>query len=82
MDLIDFAMRKEDLFATSARDVTPASVRHIAQLLYAPVLNDPEVTKRCAVVLSDTELRRADRFATEGDKALFKAMSALRVGGS
>jgi 4'-phosphopantetheinyl transferase len=78
LDQIDFTMRKDDLFAGSARDLTPASVRHTARLLYTPVSNDPEVTKRCALVLSDTELQRAGRFATQGDKALFKQRRAFR----
>jgi phosphopantetheinyl transferase len=65
-------------FAASARYLTPAPVRHAAQLLYAPVSNDPELTKRCESVLSDTELQRADRFATQGDKALFKQRRVFR----
>jgi len=70
--------RINDLFAACSRDLTPASVRHAAQLLYAPVSTDPEVTKCCASVLSDAELQRADRFATQGDKALFKQRRAFR----
>ena len=74
----DHSERIADLFAAGSRDLTPASVRHAALLLYAPVSNDPEVTKRCALVLSDTELQRAGRFATQGDKALFKQRRAFR----
>jgi len=70
--------RINDLFAASSRDLTPAPVRHAARVLYAPVSRDPEVTKLCASVLSDTELRRAGRFATQGDKALFKQRRAFR----
>ena len=65
-------------FTTRSRELTPISMRHTAQLLYAPVSNDPEVTKRCESVLSDTELQRADRFATQGDRALFKQRRAFR----
>ena len=70
--------RINDHFAARSRDITPMSVRHAAQLLYVPVSDDPEVTKRCASVLSDTELQRADRFATQSDKALFKQRRVFR----
>jgi len=74
----DDSDRINDLFATSWRDLTPASARHAACVLYAPVSRDPEVTKRCASVLSDTELQRADRFVAQGDKAQFKQRRAFR----
>ena len=70
--------RIKDLFAAGSRDLTPASARHAAYVLYAPVSRDPEVTRLCASVLSDTELRRADRFVTEYDKAQFKQRRAFR----
>ncbi len=53
-------------------------MRHAARVLYVPISRDPEVTKLCASVLSDTDLRRASRFATQGDKALFKQRRAFR----
>ena len=65
-------------FATRSRDLTPAVVRHVTQLFYVPVSHDPEVTKLCASVLSDSELRIADRFATQSDRALFKQRRAFR----
>jgi len=74
----DDSDRINDLFAASSRDLTPALVSHAAHVLYAPVSRDPEVTRLCASVLSDTELQRADRFATQGDKALFKQRRAFR----
>ena len=74
----DDSDRVNDLFAASARDLTPAPVCHAARVLYAPVSHDPDVTRRCASVLSDTELQRAGRFATQGDKALFKQRRAFR----
>jgi 4'-phosphopantetheinyl transferase len=67
-----------DLFADSSRDLTPASARNMACVLYAPVSHDPEVSRHCASVLSDTELQRADRFVTEYDKAQFKQRRAFR----
>jgi phosphopantetheine--protein transferase-like protein len=67
----DDSDRISDLFAASSRDLTPASMSHAAHVLYAPVSHDPEVTRRCTSVLSDTELEKADRFVIPGDKALF-----------
>jgi hypothetical protein len=70
--------RINDFFAASSRDLTPASARHAACVLYAPVSRDPEVSSQCASVLSDTELQRADRFVKEYDKAQFKQRRAFR----
>ena len=70
--------RIADLFAIGSRDVTPASARHAAYVLYAPVSRDPEVSRYCASVLSDTELHRADRFVNDLDKAEFKQRRAFR----
>ena len=70
--------RINDFFATSSRDLTPAAVRHVTQLFYVPVSHDPEVTNRCAAVLSDSELQIADRFATQSDRALFTQRRAFR----
>ena len=70
--------RINDLFAGSSCDLTPAPVRHAAYVLYAPVSRDPEVSRYCASVLSDTELQRADRFVNEYDKAEFKQRRAFR----
>ena len=67
-----------DFFAANSCDLTPASARHVAQLLYVPVSNDPEITNRCASVLSDAEIQRADRFALPRDSALFKQRRAFR----
>ncbi len=67
-----------DLFAAGTRDWTPAPARHAACVLYAPVSRDPEASRRCGSVLSDTELQRADRFVTEDGKAHFKQRRAFR----
>jgi phosphopantetheinyl transferase len=67
-----------DLFADSACDWTPASAHRTAHVLYAPVSLDPEASRRCASVLSDTELQRADQFVTEEGKAHFKQRRAFR----
>ena len=68
----------EELFAARACDWTPSSAHHAAYVLYAPVSRDPEASRRCALVLSDTELQRADRFVTEEDKSHFKQRRAFR----
>lgn len=68
----------KELFAASACDWTPASARQAAYVLYAPVSHDPLASRRCASVLSDTELQRADRFVTEDGKAHFKQRRAFR----
>ena len=70
--------RIKDYFAVCSRDLTPAPARHAAHVLYAPVSRDPEVATLCASVLSDSELQRADRFVTPGDKALFQQRRAFR----
>lgn len=67
-----------DLFAANACDWTPASAHNSAFVLYAPVSRDPEVSRRCASLLSDTELQRADRFLTEDARAHFKQRRAFR----
>ena len=67
-----------NLFAARARDWTPVSAHHAANVLYAPVSRDPEASRRCGSILSDTELQRADRFVTEDGKAHFKQRRAFR----
>jgi phosphopantetheinyl transferase len=74
----DDSDRINDLFAASSRDLTPAPARHAAHVLYAPVSCDPEVTRRCASVLSDAELQSAERIVKQGDKTLFKQRRAFR----
>jgi 4'-phosphopantetheinyl transferase len=66
------------MFAASARDWTPESAYHAARVLYAPNSRDPEASWRCASVLSDPELQRADRFLTEDSRAHFKQRRAFR----
>jgi 4'-phosphopantetheinyl transferase len=67
-----------DLFAASARGLTPASARQAVRVLYAPVSRHPEASRRCGSVLSDAELARADRFVTEEGKGHFKQRRAFR----
>ena len=70
--------RVNELYSARSRDLTPAAACHAARVLYAPVSNDPEVTRLCSSVLSDAELLRADRFAEHGDKAGFIQRRAFR----
>jgi phosphopantetheine--protein transferase-like protein len=65
-------------FGACARDLTPSSRRHAAQVFYAPVRSDPEVTRICSSILSKTELQRADRFATQDLRDLFIQRRAFR----
>jgi len=75
----DDSDRIKDLFAAGSRDLTPAPARHAAHVLYVPVSRDSEVSARCASVLSEAELQRADRFAAEDDKAEFEQRRAFRL---
>jgi phosphopantetheinyl transferase len=70
--------RIKDFFAVRSSDLTPLPVRHAAHVLYAPVSNDPEVTRCCASVLSETELQRAERFVTHDGQSLFIQRRAFR----
>jgi len=67
-----------DLFAAGARDWTPVSAQHAACVLYAPVSSDPDVSRRCASVLSESELQRARRFVTAENRAHFTQRRAFR----
>ena len=42
----DASDRISELFAVGSRDLTPASARHAAHVLYAPVWRDAEVSRR------------------------------------
>ena len=70
--------RAKHFLEARSRDLTTAAVRHAAHVLYAPVSNNPELTGCCASILSDTELRRADRFIRPGDRSLFIQRRAFR----
>jgi phosphopantetheinyl transferase len=67
-----------DLFAASTSDWTPMSVKGSVYLLYAPFSSQPEVSTRCAEVLSDAELMKAGRFVAEDDVAHFIQRRAFR----
>jgi len=67
-----------EMFAAGARDWTPVSAKPAARVLYAPFSGDPETSRRCASILSEKELRRADRFLPEDAKANFVQRRAFR----
>ena len=75
---IDQSDRVKDLFTGSTRDLTPASSRHTARVLFVPTSQDPEVSKLCASVLSEAERRRAERFAGDDHRARFEQRRAFR----
>jgi 4'-phosphopantetheinyl transferase len=70
--------RVNDLFAASTSEWTPTSVKNLVCVLYAPFSNQPEVSSRCAKVLSDAELMKAGRFMVEDDMAHFIQRRAFR----
>lgn len=67
-----------DLFAAGVRDFTPASARGLACVLYAPIASDPEAARRCASILSESELQRAQGFLSEDARANFMQRRAFR----
>ena len=54
----DSSDRISKLLAVGSRDVTPASARHAARVLYAPISRDAEVSRHCASILSAAELQQ------------------------
>jgi 4'-phosphopantetheinyl transferase len=70
--------RIREHFSARSVDWTPAPMRHIARVLYAPLSDDPEITGRCKSVLSETEQDRARRFASPSDRASFVQRRAFR----
>jgi len=67
-----------EMFAAGRRDWTPAPARQAAHVLYAPLSRDPEAIGRCASILSETELSKADRFLMNDGKANFIQRRAFR----
>ncbi len=76
--IIEHSQRITDIFAAGSRDLTPASARHAAYVLYMPVSIDPEMSRYCTSVLSDTELMRAKRIVPEYHRDRFKQRRAFR----
>lgn len=74
----DQSDRAKDLFTGNARDLTPASSRHAARVLFVATSQDPDVSRLCASVLSEAERQRADRFADDDHRARFEQRRAFR----
>jgi len=66
------------MFAARGRDITPAAVRDVACVFYAPFASDPETASRCASLLSDAERERSERFVTKELKHHFEQRRAFR----
>jgi phosphopantetheinyl transferase len=65
-------------FSSSSCDWTPASCGQDVHVLFAPVSDDPEVTRHCVSILSASERQRAERFVTQREQTLFKQRRAFR----
>jgi 4'-phosphopantetheinyl transferase len=65
-------------FDACVRNLTPSCHHPAARIFCSPVSPDPVVTRNCSSVLSEIELHRADRFATQDQKALFIQRRAFR----
>jgi phosphopantetheinyl transferase len=66
------------VFDDVSRDLTPAPAPKETRVLYVPMQRDIEVSRRCALVLSQTEKQRACRFADEPDRDQFLQRRAFR----
>ena len=62
--------RINSYFRSVLHDVTPQSASGDVTVLYAPVSDNPEISRLCATVLSEKELTRANRFSVSA-KPLF-----------
>jgi len=67
-----------ELFAASTGDWTPVPVKSSVCVLHAPFSSQPDVSSRCAEVLSDAELMKAGRFMAQDDVAHFIQRRAFR----
>jgi len=67
-----------EMFANRVIDWSPSPSRHGVTLLYMPFSFQSETVERCAGVLSDTELARAERFVGGELKAHFITRRAFR----
>ncbi len=70
--------RIKDYFAAGSRDLTPKSAHQATHVLYVATSHDSEILSLCASVLSETERRRAHRFASAADRARFEQRRAFR----
>src|SRR5678816_2561425 len=71
MKRADANERVSEFFRSVVEDWTPAAARPSAQMLFAPVSSDENVSRICSTVLTDAERSRADNFLTDGDRNNF-----------
>lgn len=67
-----------DWFGRQALECTPLSAGGKVKMIYAPFSPNYDVLGHCAMVLSDHERRRADRFKTDDGKSRFIQRRAFR----
>ena len=67
-----------DHFDAHAVERTPAGVENAARVLFAPFRHEPGTTKRCAAILGEKELSRAERFLSPEAEARFLQRRAFR----
>ena len=70
--------RVRAFFARCVQDVTPASARRVACVLYAPLTCNAEVARDFDSILSHSEQDRAQRFVAESDRLRFRQRRAFR----
>jgi phosphopantetheinyl transferase len=73
--------REDDKWVSERFEATTrewAAPAFVDRLLFAPISSDRESAARCAAVLSDVELRRANGFLTERDRNHFIQRRAFR----
>jgi len=67
-----------DHFSAVSSDLTPACLGTAIRVLFAPLSSDRQVSLRCVAVLSDSERKRATRFAREEEWSRFIQRRAFR----
>jgi 4'-phosphopantetheinyl transferase len=70
--------RVRNLFAATARDLTPKFARSTCQVLYAPMSRSEDVSGKCRSVLSVTEQQTAARIVAIDGRGLFEQRRAFR----
>jgi len=74
----DSSTKTNEYFASNALDVTPPASHACVRVLYARVSMEPGFIRLCSSVLSESELQRADRFASTDEKNRFIQRRAFR----
>jgi 4'-phosphopantetheinyl transferase len=74
----DISERVSEFFRSVAQDWTPTAARSSANILFAPVSSDENVSRWCSTILSDAERKRADSFLADVYKTHFTQRRAFR----